>query len=443
MGAGNEIAEFLRRSPLFQLFVVGFLALVLQIPVLMIDSVTGERAASRAQAIEEVTASWGREQVVAGPFLAVPYVHRWTEEVDGKTRSRSELRHAVFLPDELAIRGRIEGEVRRRGIFDVPLYRATLEVTGSVSRPDLAAWARPEDVRWDQSELFLGVSDVRAIQERVALSWNSESLDFQPGTGEFGGGRTGIFAPLGSPVGAGAGRFSFPLPVRGSVSFSLTPLGRDTLVQLESNWKDPSFQGAWLPTERSVTAEGFTASWRIPYLGRGYPQRWTSGAEPAEAIRGSSFGVSLLPPIDPYRMAERSTKYSLLFFALIFSALWLFEVLAGVRVHSVQYLITGGAMCVFYLLTLSLAEHVGFGLAYALASGSVVALLFGYGVVMLRRPLRAGVLAALVAAMYAYLYLLLREADYALLAGSIGLFAILAVAMFLTRKVDWYALTRT
>jgi inner membrane protein len=439
MGAGNEIAEFVRRSPLLQLFLVGFLALVLQIPVVMIDSVTGERAERRAAAIEEVTASWGREQLLTGPVVAVPYVHRWSEEVDGKARSRSELRHAVFLPDELSIRGRIDGEIRRRGIFDIPLYRAALEVAGSFTRPDLGAWAQAEDVRWERAELSVGISDVRAIQTRVAIRWNGESLEFQPGSGEFGGGRAGIFTPIGKRLAGDRSSFSFPLPLNGSVSLALTPLGRDTAAELESNWRDPSFQGSWLPTERSVGAEGFSATWRIPFLGRGYPQAWTSEAEPADAVRASSFGVSLLPPVDPYRMAERSTKYSLLFFALVFAALWLFEVLSDARVHSVQYLMTGGAMCLFYLLMLSLSEHVGFALGYAIASGGVVALLFGYGVVMLRLSGRAGVLAGLVAALYAYLYLLLREADYALLIGSIGLFAILAGAMFLTRKVDWYA----
>jgi inner membrane protein len=158
-----------------------------------------------------------------------------------------------------------------------------------------------------------------------------------------------------------------------------------------------------------------------------------------EAIEGSRFGVDLVSPVDHYRMAERSVKYAGLFILLTFATVWLIEVLARVRVHPIQYLMLGGALCLFYLLELSLAEHLGFPVAYAIASISVIGMVTGYSAVILHRVSRALVVGVGVALLYIYLYILLMNEDYALLVGSVGLFGLLAAIMFATRRVDWYA----
>jgi len=188
-----------------------------------------------------------------------------------------------------------------------------------------------------------------------------------------------------------------------------------------------------------VSDDSFRARWSIPFLGRNYAQAWTSDMDMQKSIDASSFGVALIDPVDHYRMAERSVKYAGLFILLTFATVWLVEILSGVRVHAIQYLMLGGALCLFYLLELSLSEHLGFPLAYALASVAVVGMVGAFGVVALRRRSRALVVAGGVALLYAYLYLLLMNEDYALLIGSVGLFAILGAIMYATRKVDWYA----
>jgi inner membrane protein len=182
---------------------------------------------------------------------------------------------------------------------------------------------------------------------------------------------------------------------------------------------------------------GFRSRWTIPSLGRNYPQRWSSASAVAHEIDKSTFGVQLLAPIDPYRMSERSVKYEALYLMLTFLCLWLFEVLVRRRLHSLQYLLVGAAICLFYLLLLSLAEHLGFLPAYLLASVSVAGLIAGYCASILRKSSWALIIGALVAALYAYLYVLLNNEDYALLIGSIGLFIILAAVMYLTRTIDW------
>jgi inner membrane protein len=210
-------------------------------------------------------------------------------------------------------------------------------------------------------------------------------------------------------------------------------------VELRSNHPSPSFQGGWLPGRRTVGNSGFSASWSVPSLGRNYGQAWEESSDMQSLLEGSKFGVELIEPTDQYHMAERSTKYASLFIALTFAAIWLMEVLAGLKVHPIQYLMLGGALCLFYLLELSLAEHLGFHRAYALASCSVVLMLAAHCVTVLRRAARAVAVGIEAIALYGFLYILLTNEDYALLIGSIGLFAILGLAMFLTRKVDWYA----
>ena len=437
----DRLGTSLRNSQMLRLLSVGFLALLLQIPIAMIGGRVTERQERRDQAVAEVASKWGGTQSITGPALVVPYTHRWTERAaSADPIERSELRYAIFLPEQLSVRGTVDSERRSRGIFAIPVYQLGMTISGEFARPNPAELGiEPSTVAWDRAQLAIGVSDVRAIQHENEVSWNGRSISFLPGTGEFSEGGPGIHAVVGVAEGAERIAFSFPLALNGSRGVYFTPFGRTTEVDLASDYAHPSFQGNWLPAERTVSDASFTAKWSIPYLGRNYPQSWKSDASFHEAIAGSRFGVELIDPVDQYRMAERSVKYAGLFILLTFAAVWLIEVLAGVRVHPIQYLLLGSALCLFYLLELSLSEHIGFFFAYATASVSVIALVAGYCSVVLRRRSRAGIVATGVALLYAYLYTLLMNEDYALLAGSIGLFAILAAIMYATRRVDWYA----
>lgn len=439
--AVSSVLGTLRASRLLRILLLGFLVLLLQIPVLMIYGQISSRRQTRDEAVGDVTGSWGREQSIVGPVLVVPYVRRWTEESkSGESRVRTSSHEATFLPETLDVGGQIDTEVRNRGIFKVPVYRAALDLKGRFRRPDFSGWGvAEENVRWERAVLWVEVADARAIQNPAALSWAGGTIPFEPGTGGVADDAPGIHAPLRGRAQGGVFDFSFSLAVNGSERLSFAPLGQMTTVRLASGWPDPSFQGDWLPTERNVSRDGFDATWSISYLGRNYPQRWTSESSSLEKIDESEFGVKLVTPVDPYRMAERSVKYAALFIMLTFVSLWLFEVVVKRRVHSIQYLLVGAGMCVFYLLELSLAEHLGFGFAYALASLAVVALITAYCMAVLKGPRRAAVIGAVLVALYGYLYVLLENQDYALLIGSIGLFLVLAAVMYLTRRVDWDA----
>jgi inner membrane protein len=280
---------------------------------------------------------------------------------------------------------------------------------------------------------------VRAIREQSTITWNGRQAAFLPGVGGFTDGHSGIHALVAAAPADSNYKFSFPLSLNGSLSAYFVPFAESTSVQLTSNSPHPDFQGSWLPTERSISQDGFDATWRISYLGRNYAQSWISGADLYKAIEASSFGVELKEPIDRYRMAERSVKYAGLFILLTFAFVWLVEVMAGTRVHPIQYLMLGAALCVFYLLELSLSERLSFSVAYGIASLAILGLVSAYTLVIFKRGGRAIFVSAGVAALYGYLFVLLTNEDAALLYGSIGLFVILAGIMFVTRGVNWYS----
>jgi inner membrane protein len=435
--------ESLRSSQLTRILGIGALIALLQVPVSMIRGVIDERAARRDGAVAEVTGRWGGTQQIAGPRLVVPYMEVVTRRIDDREERHRRLRFAHFLPEELEIDGRVDSETLERGIFDIPVYRMDVALRGRFARPDFEALGvDPDAVLWDRAHLVVEVSDARAIQHAEVLDWNQAQLPLLPGAGESDCAPSAIHAALGKLADGDGAEFQVALQLNGSEGAFFAPFGRDTTVALSGDWPHPSFQGMWLPKTRDGDDAGFAARWEIPHLGRNYPQSWRTGQVDREMLQASSFGVRLATPVDAYRMSQRSAKYANLFLLLTFGTLWLFEVLANVRVHSVQLLLLGAALCLFFLIETSLAEHLGFGLAYVLASAGVVGLIAVYSWSILHRAGRAALLGGLSTALYGYLYVLLTNQDYALLAGSLGLFGVLALVMYVTRRVDWDAVGR-
>jgi inner membrane protein len=424
---------------MLRLLAVGLLALILQIPISMIGGLIGERQGRRDAAVSEVTGKWGNVQQLIGPVLVVPYIHSWEDTRNHE--SHSETRQLVVLPKQLQARGDLATEARTRGIFSIPVYGARVELSGAFVRPDVSGLGiEASTLAWDRARLVLGISDPRAIQNSAVAEWRGSDIPFLPGTDDLTALPTGIHTPVDASGQQSPLAFKVALELHGSVGFYVAPFGETTVVELKSNSANPSFQGAWLPKERQISPQGFQASWEIPFLGRNFPQAWTSREAPADAITASQFGVEIVAPVDHYRMAERSVKYAGLFILLTFATVWLIEVVSRVQVHPIQYLLLGFALCLFYLLELSLAEHIGFPIAYALASISVILMIAAYSRAILRRRSLALLVGAGVSVLYGYLYVVLMNEDSALLIGSIGLFVVTACVMYVTRNVDWYTM---
>ncbi len=438
----RRIREAASGSVVPKMLLIGFLVLVLLIPLLMIRGLVDERSRRRMEAEDEIVRQSGGEQTIAGPMLVVPFLERAT---DDKGRVVETVERAVFLPRTLEIDGSLVPEIRRRGIYEVMLYRADLEVKASFGMPDFTPWrVDARDVLWKEAAIVLEVAGMNGLRAPVELAHERAASAFAPAKGESGlfPGAIRAALPAGAIGAGGAADFSLSLSLQGGKSIGFLPFGEQTRVRLASSWPSPSFNGSFLPVDRSLASDGFSADWSVLSLGRSYPQAWRSGEIEAEALRGSRFAVDLMIPVDAYLKSERSVKHGVLFVLLPFVALFLHEVWTRRRVHPMQYLLIGCAECLFYLLLLSLSEHMAFDAAYAASASATVALVSAYAAAALGGWKRAGAAAALLAAAYGFLYAALQSEDYSLLIGSVGLFLILAAVMLSTRKVDWYRLRR-
>jgi inner membrane protein len=450
----TRLASFLKRcATIFKLAGVIFLVLLLLIPLGLIRSVLQERLGRRNEAIADITSSWGAPQQIIGPVLMVPYrypVKSWKEQpaADGKIQKVEVVEWAVanacFLPSTFTVAGDIQPATLHRGIYEAVVYRGQLALAAQFARPDFASLRIADtNVLWDDAVVAFAIPDLRGVKETLHFTWGAESRPLLPGS-KLRGFPSGVFARVGGlRDGGGLIPMRLDLALNGSSGISFAPVGEKNTVKLSSPWPDPSFRGAFLPSERKVTPAGFEATWEVSYYGRGYAQQWTN-PEAAEALNPASasaslFGVSFLGGIDAYRNVERAIKYGVLFLTLVFAAFFLFEILSALRIHPFQYALVGAAFCLFYLGLLSLSEFVAFGLAYLVSAGITTGLITFYCAKALRGGRRTAIVTGLLAAIYGFLYLALQMQDYSLLFGTAGLFAVLTALIYLTRGIDWYA----
>ena len=440
-----------RHKTLLKMASLALLTLLLMIPLGLVDGVLNERMHRRNNATIEMASSWGGAQTVVGPVLTVPYKYRHMVRretmVNGRLEwvevEQTDVADAHFLPSSLRVEGTLDPSVLHRGIYEAVVYRGGLNVSGSFEAPVFAAWGvSPEDILWDSAYVSLSITDLRGAQEELLLTWGEKTLPLVPGTG-LPGFTSGVRAVLaGVPRPGEKTDFSIKFSLNGSDGIRFAPLGARNEVNLTSPWPDPSFQGANLPIERDVSADGFKARWQASYYGRSYPQQWSSRDASAFAqadVLRSSFGVDLIAVVDSYRHVERAIKYGVLFIVMVFAAFFLFELLAGLQIHSFQYTLVGAALCLFYLALLSLSEFLSFSVAYAAGATASTVMIALYCARILRSGKRASIVAAELGLIYGILFVILRLQDYSLLFGTAGLFATLGIVMFATRNIDWYA----
>jgi inner membrane protein len=428
-----------RFSFLFKAAFIGGLILALLIPLMIIGSLISERESRRASVEAEIIHARGGEQTIAGPVIVVPYLSR-SRDQEGRVVEAVE--HAFFLPGALSVKGDLAAEQRHKGIYEAVVYTSRLSLEGWFTVPDFSGWRiSPSDILWDSAVVSLELGDLRGMQEGADLSWGSRVIPFRPGrpaTGLLPGGMEAPAAGLSRLAAGSRIPFALVLTLTGGGSLSFLPVADQTEVRLTSPWPSPSFTGSFLPAERTVSADGFTSLWKVSSMARSFPQRWRTGEAEPGLLTAASFGVALSPAVDTYQKVTRSVKYGVLFVFLPFLVFFLFEVLGGRRVHPLQYLLVGLAECLYYLLELSLAEHIPFAAAYAIAAAAAIAMVGLYATAVLGGWRRGILLVPPLAAAYGFLYATLQSEDWALLIGSAGLFLILAAVMYLTRRVDWY-----
>jgi inner membrane protein len=395
-------------SVTFRLFIIGVLILVLMIPSIMIGALIGEREERQQEAVAEITSKWAMDQTVGGPVITIPF-EKYEKDSDGNLVTITDYLH--LLPQTLTIQGKMFPKVRYRGIYKAILYNTQIKLSGSfdfsrLNNLDLEASV----IKWNNAFIAIQIPDMRGIKENVTINWSDAKFQFEPGIREGNFFKSGISVKL--PLEPGTLQqtsrpFSINLDLNGSESFHLLPIGQKTLVNLNSSWNNPSFDGAFLPETRKVTQDGFQADWKVLDLNRNYPQQWV-GDTFNENIQNSAFGVRFISPVDQYSMVNRAIKYIIMFVGLTFLIFFLIEIFNKKRIHPVQYLLVGLALCIFYVLLLSLSEHIPFGASYVIAAIAVISIISMYVRSALGGWNATLITSVLLAALYGYLFILIN-----------------------------------
>ena len=419
-------------SVTFKLAIIVILTLLLLIPAGMIQNMIREREQRRDETITEVTSKWGNTQILCGPVLTIPY-KTYTKTKDGID---TYVCFAHFLPTMLDVSGIVTPEIRHRGIYKVIAYNARLSFQGSFEAVNLKALSiNPADILWEEATVEIGIPDMRGINQSIAIEWNRNIIPVMPGIPANGINSSGVYASVPVTENETSG-FSFDLDLNGSHSLNIVPLGKETRMNISSPWKSPSFTGAFLPDEHQISDTGFTARWNILQFNRNYPQQWIGNNI---KTGDSAFGVDLIVPVDTYQKSMRSAKYAILFIALTFLILFFAEVIRKTSIHPIQYLLVGIALSIFYTLLTALSEHISFALSYLIASVVIITLISLFTRSLYKNVRISAAVAGSLIVLYVFLFVVLQLTDYALLFGSTGLVLVLAVVMYFSRKIDWYA----
>ena len=447
------------RTPGFKLGLTILVGMLLSIPLFSIYLLNYDRQSQMREATTSITGGWGGPQAMAGPLLIIPYRATATETVvengQSVTRSRDVMRELTLAPEAVELTTDLAPTVRKRSIYEAVVYDARVSGKARFAfPPDLArigVEARQMDL--SRAELRFGLSDPRGLGTNPRVNAGGKPLRMQPGGGS-GGGR-GFFAWIdATALPSQPLAVDFAYNFRGNASLSLAPQAGDTSWTVHSTWPSPSFTGDFLPEHPPVTEKGFDATYRIGNLalGRSLVSTGDAGASPTpkapiteEAYRvnrdsdgqAQTAQIDLIQPIDLYSQVNRAVKYGFLFIGFTFLALLMFDVIGGVRVSAVEYLLMGAALVLFFVLLLAFAEVIGFTPAYILASGAIAGLNTAYSAAILGSWRRAGFIGGLLVGLYAVLYILLSLEAYSLLIGSLLLFAALAGVMYATRRIDW------
>ncbi len=453
---------------------VGLLMLIIGIPLMMIEDTIKARLQFRNEAVRSIAADSVGQQTLLGPILVIPYSEQYEEEelVNAANkhtikRQRSLQKRLYVFPDELKMLSTVDTDQRYRGIHKVLVYSGQHDLSGSFQLPDLSTIQREKSdstIVLGAAFISIGLSDTRGLKNVPRINWHGQDIEFQQNS-QLNYIKQGLHAPLGK-IELGAAKpisFTLNLNIDGIEQFSVVPIAKNNQVTIRSKWEHPQFYGRFLPSpkERRIDASGFQATWKISSLSSNAQQQFLSSeccqqeikvvtstpagvdAAAQSVTNIDSFGVAFIEPINIYSQSDRAIKYGLLFVALSFAAFFLFELLKQLPIHPIQYALVGLALVLFFLLLVSLSEHLQFVWAYLIASAACLSLISFYLSYALRSWKRGVGFGAALTLLYGVLFGLLQSENNALVMGSILLFSVLAAIMLITRKVDWYQIGKT
>jgi inner membrane protein len=413
--------------------ITGILILVMLIPTWFVNSLIEEREQRQKEIVQEVSSKWASSQRISGPYISMPYMESYQGK-DGKVQTIK--RNIIFLPENLTVNSKIFPEEAHRSIYHVLLYRTQVNATGSfnIKIPDDIVAA---NLDYSKAKICLGITDYKGIEQKVSIQINNAVYNLAPGLPTSEIDAAGLSASLNltsedftKPI-----AFTSILKLKGSSQLRFLPLSANSQFHLSSLWPDPSFDGNSLPSERKVSDSGFAAKWNFNEANLPFGNVVREGSFKATDI---SFGVNMLQPADQYAKTMRSVKYAILFIGLTFALFFIVELMQKKPVHPVQYILVGLGLVIFYTLLLSISEFIAFDAAYMIAAAATVLLITLYAKGHFQSWKVASVFAMVLGILYGFIFTLIRLEDTALLVGSVGLFIVLAIVMYFSRKIDWY-----
>ena len=427
-----------RFSKTIKVIIIGGLIILLMIPMFMIEDLISERGRTQEEAINEVSEKWSLAQTITGPYLNIQYPV--TTENNGE--KKVSIKDLFLFPDELLVNGQLKTEILKRSIYEVNVYQSELTLKGLFSPEELIkSRVDMEQLQFDRAAICLNLTDMRGISEQISITLGDSVYVFEPGMDNGGIGATGVHAitDLSDLRKNKKLPYEIKIKLKGSQSINFIPLGKTTRVDLKANWNTPSFTRNYLPNNREITEKEFSAQWQVLNLNRNYSQVLVNyNNTNIKDIENSSFGVNFKIPVEQYQQSMRSAKYAILIILLTFGVIFFTEIMNKTRIHALQYLLVGLALCLFYSLLLSFSEHIGFNPAYLLSAALTIILVGGYMLGITKKKKPSLIMSGLLSVLYLYIFVLIQLETFALLAGSLGLFIILAMVMYFSKKIDWF-----
>lgn len=441
-----------------KLALIFILTLFLLIPKFMILDLVDERQKLSESVTDEVSNGWGSKQIHTGPALVIPYYQRIQGEDKTKPAVKTKTQIVIF-PEHLSIDGKLNTEEKYRSLYKVLLYNSALTVKGSFNLPESSLTnINPADILWNEASVIMGISDLKGINDEIALLWNGKSVSLNPGMSDISflseritnqdngyalpdafeqsfSVKTGLQGKITLDATMKKYDFSYNLKLRGSKALLFAPLAKSTKVHIQSSFADPVYFGGFLP-DHITNTQGFDATWNILEYNKSTPAFVKQNT--LISLGDNLFGVEIRVLVDSYAKTYRAGKYMILFVILTFLVVFLTEIVQRIHIHIFQYTLIGLALAIFFTLLLSISEFWGFDLAYSGAAIATIGLIFLYSLGMFRNKKSSGLLLGLMVALFAYIYIIIQLEKTALLAGSIGLFVIIAMTMYVTRKIKWF-----
>lgn len=446
----NEVTKTLG----FKIIIIVVLGLLLLIPMTFINSVVKDRIRYQNEAISSIIEPVGDSANIQGVVIAIPYLEKF---IDSDTKEIGYTRKYIFyMPNEYNVTGDVEVTSLSRGIFKAPIFNSKLNITGRFDKYNAEIYNLDENntiILYDEAMIILGIGNKKNLMKlpNILINQNEElkyyekniNIDLNMFNNKF------LYTISRDSILNGFD-FNITMDIQGGNSLIITPLASENTFKISSKWKDPSFTGGFLPTKREVNNNGFNAEWNIASFNTSFTKYWTSDENSnrlnnidnnqyyTSNQESNNVLISFLLLNDNYQKTSRSVKYAILFIFIPFFVLFLCEVLSKKRIHPVQYILIGIANAIFYLLLLAISEHINFNISYFLSALMVTALTYIYIGYIIKSPRYTISMAIVESLIYIFLFGILQLTDYALLMGTLGLFAVIALAMYFTRNVDWY-----